>query len=55
VPKNAESVSRRDGSVPKHERVMKDDHEEISKIIQRWKEGKEKERVRERIVITYDV
>jgi hypothetical protein len=33
VPKNAEPVSRRDESVPKHERVIKDDPEEISTII----------------------
>jgi hypothetical protein len=43
VPKNAEPVSRRDESVPKHERVIKDDPEEISKIIGNGNEEKEKE------------
>jgi hypothetical protein len=42
VPKNAEPVSRRDESVPKHERVINDDPEEISKIIGKRKEGKGK-------------
>jgi hypothetical protein len=36
------SLSRRDESVPKHERVIKDDPEEISKIIGKRKEGKGK-------------
>jgi hypothetical protein len=40
VPNNAELVSQRDESVPKYERVIKDDPEEISKIIGKWKKGK---------------
>jgi hypothetical protein len=42
MPKNAEPVSRRDESVPKHEQVIKDDPKEISKIIGKRKEGKGK-------------
>jgi hypothetical protein len=46
VPKTAEPVSWRDKSVPKHERVIKDEPEEISKIIEKrkWKRKKEKEK-----------
>jgi hypothetical protein len=33
MPKNVEPVRRRDESVSRHERVIKDDREEISKII----------------------
>jgi hypothetical protein len=44
VPKNAEPVSRRDESVPKHERVIKDDPEEISKIIGKRKRKRKKEK-----------
>jgi hypothetical protein len=39
----------------KHERVIKDDPEEISKIIGKRKKKRKKEKVRERIVSTYGV
>jgi hypothetical protein len=42
MPNNAEPVSRRDESVPKHERVIKENTEEISKIIGKRKKEKEK-------------
>jgi hypothetical protein len=44
VPKNAEPVSQSDESVPKHERVIKDDHEEIRKIIGKKKGKRKKEK-----------
>jgi hypothetical protein len=46
VPKNAELVSRRDESGPKHERVIKNDPKEMSKIIgkMKWKMKKETEK-----------
>jgi hypothetical protein len=44
VPKNAESVSQRDESVPKCERVIKDDYKEISKIIGKRKRKRKKKK-----------
>jgi hypothetical protein len=38
---NAKPVSRTDESVPKHERVINDFREEISKLIGNQKEGTE--------------
>jgi hypothetical protein len=55
MPKHAEPVSRRDESVPKYERVIKDDPEEISKIIGKRNRKRKKEKGRERIVSTYGV
>jgi hypothetical protein len=44
VPKNAEPVSQWDESVPKHEQVIKDDPEEISKIIGKKTRKRKKEK-----------
>jgi hypothetical protein len=44
VPKISEPVSRRDESVPKYERVIKDDPEEISKIIGKGNRKRKKEK-----------
>jgi hypothetical protein len=48
VPKNDEPASRTAELVPKHRPVIKDDREEISKIIGKWKEGKGKRKREEK-------
>jgi hypothetical protein len=42
VPKNAEPGRQRDKLVPKHERVIKEDTKEISKIIGKQKSKRKK-------------
>jgi hypothetical protein len=42
VRQNAEPVSRRDDSVPQHERVINDDDQKLVKLLGNGKEQKEK-------------